>query len=411
MGRLWRALRLASADFWHRLRPFLEDCRAVGLKLWQARLPEGPSLLSLTPYELKLLLIAIPVSLSTIYLVLFAANRYESEAIVSVRQVGQETTTVTGIAAILGGNPTAREDVLYLQKFMHSNELAQRLDKRLGLSDHYGSTYRDVLGRLWEFSSRETYLEHFRSRVGIVFDDLASTLTIRVQGYDPDMAKAIADGVLAESEAFVNDYSHKIARDRLGFAERELEQAGGRVQKAKEELLLYQRANQLLDPLAQAKAASSIYAELAAQLSRLEAELKNKQAYLASDSFEVRGLKDQIRAIERQIRAEGERTTAQGKDAQLNEQAARFQDLLLRVEFAQESYKLALAALESARIDSTRKAKTLVVIEPPSLPDSARYPERLYWILTVFIVGLLLYAIARVVIATLLEHQDPHAST
>jgi capsular polysaccharide transport system permease protein len=163
--------------------------------------------------------------------------------------------------------------------------------------------------------------------------------------------------------------------------------------------------------LAQARAASTVYAELAAQLSRLEAELKTKQAYLGAGSFEIRGLEDQIRAVERQIQAEGARTTAQGKDAQLNAQAARFQDLLLQVEFSQEAYKLALGALESARIDSTRKAKSLVVIEPPGLPDSASYPERLYWIATVLLIGLLLYAIARALIATLLEHQDPHESS
>lgn len=359
--------------------------------------------------DLRWLLVVLPTVLTAVYLTLFAANRYESEAIVSVKQVGQDTMAAAGLSSLIGGNPSAREDVLYLQKFMHSLDVAQRLDRQVGLREHYESTLVDVLGRLWEFGSQEDYLAHFRARVQVQYEDLSSTLTIRVQGYTPEMAQRIAAALLAESEAFVNDYSRKIARDRLVFAERELEEAGKRVQQVKESLLLFQRENQLLDPMAQAKAESTIYAELRAQISRLEAELKTKQSFLSAESFEVRGLRNQIAAIERQLRAEGEKTTAQGKDPQLNEQAARFQDLVLRVEFAQEAYKLALGALEASRVDSIRKAKSLVVIEPPGLPDSPTYPERLYWIATIFLVGALLYGILRVVIATLLEHQDPNA--
>jgi len=400
-----------AADLQGTALPLFRDCQSVVMRIWQARRPGGPSLLTLSPYELKLVFLLIPVVLTSTYLLALAANRYESVSIVSVRQVGQDSLASSGIAAMLGGNPSAREDVLYLQKFIHSLDLAKRLDASLELRRHYGSTYRDLIGRLWEFSSQEAFLDHYRRHVSVIFDDLAGTLRVGVQGYDAEFAQALASAILSESEAFVNEYSRKIARDQLSFAEQELREAAARLQQAKESLMLFQRENQMLDPLAQARAASTVYAELAAQLSRLEAELKTKQAYLGAGSFEIRGLEDQIRAVERQIQAEGARTTAQGKDAQLNAQAARFQDLLLQVEFSQEAYKLALGALESARIDSTRKAKSLVVIEPPGLPDSAAYPERLYWIATVLLIGLLLYAIARAVIATLLEHQDPHESS
>lgn len=388
---------------------FVCDAQLALSNGWATTQPGGPHWTGMTAKDLRWLLVVLPTVLTAVYLTLFAANRYESEAIVSVKQVGQDTMAAAGLSSLIGGNPSAREDVLYLQKFMHSLDVAQRLDRQVGLREHYESTLVDVLGRLWEFGSQEDYLAHFRARVQVQYEDLSSTLTIRVQGYTPEMAQRIAAALLAESEAFVNDYSRKIARDRLVFAERELEEAGKRVQQVKESLLLFQRENQLLDPMAQAKAESTIYAELRAQISRLEAELKTKQSFLSAESFEVRGLRNQIAAIERQLRAEGEKTTAQGKDPQLNEQAARFQDLVLRVEFAQEAYKLALGALEASRVDSIRKAKSLVVIEPPGLPDSPTYPERLYWIATIFLVGALLYGILRVVIATLLEHQDPNA--
>ena len=65
-----------------------------------------------------------------------------------------------------------------------------------------------------------------------------------------------------------------------------------------------------------------------------------------------------------------------------------------------------VAAVENARIEASRKLKSLVVIEPPSLPETAQYPRRLYNVVTLAVISLLLYGIARLVIATIREHQD-----
>ena len=71
-----------------------------------------------------------------------------------------------------------------------------------------------------------------------------------------------------------------------------------------------------------------------------------------------------------------------------------------------DAYKIALSAVEASRIESTRKLKSLVVIEPPSTPEKAEYPRRWYNLLTLLVGSLLLLAIARLVLATIREHQD-----
>ena len=73
---------------------------------------------------------------------------------------------------------------------------------------------------------------------------------------------------------------------------------------------------------------------------------------------------------------------------------------------ALDAYKLALSAVEAARIESTRKLKNLVVIEPPSKPEKAEYPRRLYSLLTLLLGTLLILAVVRLVLATVQEHQD-----
>jgi hypothetical protein len=68
-------------------------------------------------------------------------------------------------------------------------------------------------------------------------DDLSSTLTIRVQGFEPGFAQRLNKAILQESESFVNELSHKLAREKLSFAEGELTGAGDRLQAAKASVL------------------------------------------------------------------------------------------------------------------------------------------------------------------------------
>jgi len=83
-----------------------------------------------------------------------------------------------------------------------------------------------------------------------------------------------------------------------------------------------------------------------------------------------------------------------------------FQSLLTQAAFAEDVYKASVAAFEQARLDASRKLKTIVVLEPPTLPDRAIYPRRLYNFATVLVLCGILLAIVRLVIATIREHQD-----
>ncbi len=78
--------------------------------------------------------------------------------------------------------------------------------------------------------------------------------------------------MLKESERFINELSHQIARDQQAFAEGELEKARHRLDASKSALLAFQNRNQMLDPQASAVAASSAVNNLTEQKIRLETE-------------------------------------------------------------------------------------------------------------------------------------------
>lgn len=362
---------------------------------------------SLTPRRLKLALIAAPMAIAVVYLFIFAAERYVSQSIVTVRQANQEPSNVPGIAMVLGGiNPPSREDTLYLQQYIHSLEMLKRLDAQLDLRAHYEAERLDPLYRLYPGTSQEWFLEYYRSRVHVLFDDKASLLSVSVEGFEPAYAKRVADAILTESERFVNAFSQRIAREQLRFAEQELERAGQRLQQSKAKVVEFQTRHKLLDPAAQAQASGTLMAELQGALARQEAELRNLRSYLQEDSYQVQALRGQIDALRKQLEAERLRSTGSGSSERLNELAAQFRDLTLQAGFAEDAYKLALSAVENTRIDATRKLKSLVVIEPPTLPEEPLYPRRFYNLATLFIVCCLVYAVTRLVVATIRDHQE-----
>jgi capsular polysaccharide transport system permease protein len=365
-------------------------------------------LLWFNPRRLAWAMLGVPMALAIVYFSFFAADRYVSESIITVRQAQGGNASAPGLALLIAGiNPPAREDTLYLRQYIHSLELMKKLDARLNLRAHFQAPKRDLLYRLYDGTSQEWLLEYYRARVEVLFDDTASLLTVRAQGFTPEFAQALNQAILEESERFVNSFSHRMAREQMQFAEGEMEHAGERLKQAQVALLEFQAKNSQLDPLAQAQVAGKIEGELQAQITRAETELRALRTYLNEEAPQVAALRGQLDAMRRQLVEEQSRSTRGGSDGKrINKLAIQYQEHTAQTTFAQDAYRLALTAVENARIEATRKIKSLAVIEPPSLPESALLPRRLYTLITLFILCGLLYGVVRLTLATIREHHD-----
>ena len=365
-------------------------------------------IIHLSARMLALCLIALPLLLYGVYLALVAADRYVSESSIAVRQDDVDGPALPGAALLLAGvGGSSQQDTLYLKEFVHSQALLLKLDEKLQLRAHFADAGADLPFRLSPDASLERFVRYYRERVEVAFDDRTGLLKLRVQGFDADYAQQLNKALLDESERFVNELSHRIARERLRFAEGELELAGQRLQDARSAVLAFQARHKLLDPTQQAQFAGTLTGELEATRARLEAELSGLLGFLHEDAFQVKALRSRIKALNKQIDAERARATSNDKrGARLNQLALDFQGLQMQAEFARDAYKLALTAVENARIDATRKIKSLVVVEPPSRPETAEYPLAGYNLATLLAVCVLLYAIIRLVLATIREHMD-----
>ncbi len=358
--------------------------------------------------KIAVFIIAIPFLLACGYYVFLAKDRYASISSIVVRQVGSaHPPQMPGLAAIMGGvNPTSREETLYLREYVLSHDMLAILQKKLAWSSHFNEQLRDPIYWLNNKASREDVLKFYRRMVRAEFDEINGLLTVEVESFDPEFSRTILALILAESESFVNEISHKMARVQMEFAESELERAQETYAEEQEKVIEFQNKNNMLDAEETAKSRSMILAQLEGELVRERANLKGLNASLGSSAPQVRQQQVRIRSLEQQLKAETQRLVSTADAKMLNVTAANYRNLMFGAKIAEEGYKFALSAVETARIETNKQIRSLVRVTTPVTAESAVYPRAVYILFSLFVGLLLAYGIARFVIATIRDHQD-----
>lgn len=351
-------------------------------------------------------LVLLPLTLTSLYFGLMASDRYVSEAKLTIRQAssGGGGTGVMAIDALIGTSSGSREDSLHLREYILSLDMLKYLDESIGLRASYEKD-GDFFSTLSKKASQEELLEYYRKHLEVVFDDVTGILTIRTQGFDPTYALRMNEAILTQAEIFINEKSHKVAKEQLAFINTELELAQDELTTAKEAQLNFQNRNKMLDPIDQARSMSAIVMQLEGEKTKLEAELKQLRSYLSDSAPQLLALRSQIDAVARQINEERAKLSG-SSSSRLNDKAAQYALLEFQSQFALDKYKAALGAYEKMRLEATKKLKHLVTISNPYVQEDAEYPHRLYVIATTAFVLLVGFGLFRLLYATIQDHRE-----
>lgn len=352
------------------------------------------------------IVIGLPMALLIIYLVIFSRPRYLSESTVAIKSSNDISGTSLNVGLLLGaGNPGTAQDAMYLKEYINSPDMLAALDKQLDFHSVFGRSGLDFLYHLPKDASREQFLNYYRDRIAVTYDDKSGLLTIGTQGFTPQFAEQFNKAVLKESERFINEISHKIARDQQAFAENEMLEARARLNASKAQLLAYQNHNNILDPEAQAIAATTLVNTLVGQKIQMEAELRNLLTYLRDDAPQVISAQNAITSLGKQIDQEKSKITAPD-GRQLNTMAVDFEEIKSKVQFDTELYKLTLTSIEKTRVEAARKLKVLSVISSPQLPQETTFPNVPYMIASWLLVCCLLFGTIKLLLAVIDDHKD-----
>jgi capsular polysaccharide transport system permease protein len=356
--------------------------------------------------HLAKIIILLPMALLLIYLVIFSQPRYMSESKVAIKRSDDLTSSSLNFGLLLGAsNPSSAEDALYLKEYINSPDMLAALDKQLNFHEAFSHSGLDFLNHLGKEETAERFLQYYRDRISVSYDDKTGLLDIQTQGFSPEFALKFNHAVLKESERFINELSHRIARDQLSFAEEEMQKARARLNASKADLLSYQNSTNMLDPEAQALAATTLINTLVGQKIQMEADLRNLLTYLRDDAPQVVSAQNAIKSLQAQIDDEKSKVTApQGH--KLNRMAVDFEEIKSKVEFDTELYKLALTSIEKTRVEAARKLKVLSVISSPQQPQESTFPNYPYLIACWLLVCCLLFGTLKLLLAVIEDHRD-----
>lgn len=325
------------------------------------------------------LFVLAPVGATGWYLWTQAEDQYGSVAAFTVRQnEGQRASDLLGgLSALTGGGSAGDSDIVY--EFIQSSGMIQRVDDDLDIRSHYSAVWdTDPVFALQPDASLEELVQYWGRIVRVSHDAAAGLLEVQVRAFDPDFARQLASDIVARSQEMINNLNAQAREDALRFAQADLDEAVARLSQARGALTAFRSRAQILDPEADIQGRMGVLSNLQQQLA--QALIDFDLLLQTTSANDPRLLQEQQRidvirarlASERLAIVDGENEGDQDYPALMSE----FESLGVEREFAEQNYRLALAAVDVARDDVTRQSRYLATYITPVAAETSEYPRR-----------------------------------
>jgi capsular polysaccharide transport system permease protein len=350
------------------------------------------------------LFVLLPTALATAYFAAFASDQYESFAQFAVQSSELQPALGIDLLAGLSGASGSARDALAVRDYVLSRDMLHRLEKEHAFIAHYKSARQDWFSRLASEASFEDAYEYFDGKVSADFDQVSTSITVRVRAFDAKSATLFARSILTYSEEMVNQLSDRERRDRTVYAETQVKIAEARLTKARQVIVELQQKHGDFNPLQTAVATMTLRTQLEAELAKARAELMQLKSYMNDDAPLVRAANEKVKSLSVQVAGESRRLVDPDKSTGLSSSFADFESAAVEKEFAQKAYETAMATLEVARADAARQHRYVAVISNPSTPDESTYPHRIRSILAALVLSILVWGVSTMIVAVVREH-------
>lgn len=352
------------------------------------------------------LTVIIPTTLSSVYFSSYASDVYISESSFVVRSPKNQNA-LSGVGALLqgAGFSRAQDDTYTVQEYMRSRTALGQLEQILPVRKFY-EEQGDALSRfngLGFNDSQEAFFEYFKTRLNVDFDSVSGIAFLRVRAFNAEEAQQINQKLLGLGEQLINRLNERARADTIEFAEQAVKKAEKSVKETANALTRYRVKNKFVDLPAQSSAQLAIISNLNSELIRVETQLAQLSS-ITPDNPQVSALQQRQKSLQKQL--EQQSKALSGGENSIATQTADYQRLALDYELAQQQLTTAMTSLQNTRNEADRQQLYLEVINQPSKPDWAVEPQRLYNILATFIIGLMLYGILSLLLASVREHKN-----
>lgn len=356
--------------------------------------------------RLFLATVIAPTLAATVYFGAVASDIYVSEARFVVRSA-QRQGQMSLMGSLLQGSGLARsqEDVYPVVDYIESRDALQELNRDHAVLDSY-SKQGDLISRFnagFDQSFEALWKYYVRHIVTVNLDSTSGIITLQVRAFTAKEAENINEKLLGMSEGLVNRMNERATADTVKFAQSEVDLAAAKAKDAAAALASYRNSYTVFDPDRQSALQLQQVASLQSQMFAAQTQLVQLQS-IAPQNPQVASLKKSIETLEKQIQS-ATGGVAGGSNS-LSQKAAGYARLQLDSQFADKQLASAMAALENARGEASRKQLYLERLVQPNLPDVAIEPKRLKGIFEVFALGMLIWGVLSLLLSGIREHHD-----
>ena len=327
-----------------------------------------------------MILVALPLLVVGLYLWLVAEDQYASTTGFTVRQEegASASDLLGGLASLAGASSSPDGDVLY--EYIRSQAVVRRIDDKLGLREYYSEYWTtDPAFALWPDATIEDLHWYWDRIVRVSYDQSTGLTELQVLAFDPEMARAIASEIVRESQDMVNDLNTAARTDAIRYAEDDLREAEERLKSARAALTRFRTRTQIVDLESDIQGRMGVMNMLQQQLAEeLVAYDELKQTTQGDDPRLTQALR-RIEVIRERI-AEERSAFATNEVLLTGEDyptlISEFEGLMVEREFAEQTYRAALTAWDSAKGEAIRQSRYLAAYVEPTLAEEAEYPKR-----------------------------------
>lgn len=358
------------------------------------------------------LMVVVPVAASAVYLWTRAADQYASTVGFTVRreEMASAVDILGGLSNLSGGGGSSDTDILY--EFIQSQEMVAALDARLDLRRIYGRAWPDdPVFALDPDASLEALVRYWRRVVRVAYDSGSGLIELRVLAFTPEDAHAVATGILEESTRKINALSAQAREDAMRYAREELDQAVARLKAAREAMTAFRTRTQIVDPNADIQGQMGLLNTLQQQLAEAMIELDLMRDTVRAGDPRIARAERRIEVIRARIAEERRKfgvAGVAGDDGTGRDYAeilAEYERLSVDREFAEQAYKAALAAYDTARAEADRQSRYLATFVRPTLAQTAEYPARAMLVGLVALFSFLAWAVASLIFYSLRDRR------
>jgi len=349
--------------------------------------------------------VVLPTLIFAAYQILWATDRYESQAKVIVQQPDSASTLDSGMALLTGltGGGSSNDSEL-VKAYIYSNDMIEYLNNKIALREHYSQLSTDFFSRIHNNDSKETLNKYYQDHVDVVLDENSGVITIAAQGFDSKYAQLLTNTIVERAEWYINSIGHQLANAQLDFMQGEHKRIEERFSSAQRDLLVFQQKYNLLDPTAEGTAKQSITNTIESQIATKQTEIKTLSAIMSDRSPQVQGLKNELSALNAQLEVERDKLSQTGLDeVPVSELLSRFTDYKIKMDLALQAYTSSQISLEKSRIEAYRQLKYLITVEKATLSEDSKYPDVIYNISLFLLLLSLAFGIGKIIISTIRE--------